>query len=80
VEQAFETMQQVFKRDSRFRQRVLESAKRASLFKRKHSKLLRPPASPSQQKIEKLSRQLWEFSERVRLQQLASEARVGAGA
>jgi hypothetical protein len=41
----------VFKRDSRFRQRVLESAKRASLFKRKHSKLLRPPASPSQQKI-----------------------------
>jgi len=80
VEQAFETMQRTFTRDSRFRQRVHESAKRVSLFKRKYAKLLRLPASPSQQKIEKLSRQLWEFSERVRLQQLASEACAGAGA
>jgi beta-N-acetylhexosaminidase len=80
VEQAFETMQRTFARDAGFRKRVQESAKRVSAFKRKHAKLLRMPASPSQQKIETLSRQLWEFSERVRLQQLAYEARAGAGA
>ena len=80
VEQAFETMQRTFARDAGFRKRVQESAKRVSAFKRKRGKVLRMPASPSQQKIETLSRQLWEFSERVRLQQLAREARAGAGA
>jgi beta-N-acetylhexosaminidase len=80
VEQAFETMQRTFARDSRFRQRVQESAKRVAAFKSKHAKSLKMPAAPSQEKIEKLSRQLWEFSERVRLQHLASEARAGAEA
>jgi beta-N-acetylhexosaminidase len=80
VEQAFETMQRTFARDARFRQRVQESAKRVAAFKRKHAKLLKMPAAPSQEKIEKLSRQLWEFSERVRLQHLASEARAGVEA
>jgi len=49
-------------------------------FKRKHATLLRMPGAPSQEKIDRLSRQLWEFSERVRLQQMATEARAGAGA
>ncbi len=80
VEQAFETMLRTAARDSRFRQRVQESAKRVIAFKRKHAKLLKMPTAPSQQKIEGLSRQLWEFSERVRLQQLAFEARTGARA
>ena len=80
VEETFETMQRTFARDLRFRLRVEESAKRITAFKRKHAKLLKMPAAPSQEKIEKLSRQLWEFSERVRLQHLAFEARAGAEA
>src|SRR6266496_2017066 len=80
VEQAFETMERTFARDSPFRRRVEESAMRVAAFKRKHAKLLKMPAVPSQEKVARLSRQLWEFGERVRLQQLARAARAGAGA
>ncbi len=80
VEQAYETMQRTFARDVRFRRRVAESAKRIAVLKRKNAKLLRMPGPPSQEKVERLSRQLWEFSERVRLQQMAAAARAGAGA
>lgn len=80
VEQAFETMQRTFDRDGTFRRRVVESAKKIEAFKRKHAKLLRMSKPPAQEKIDQLSRQLWEFSERVRLQQMAAAARAGAGA
>ena len=80
IEQAFEAMQRAFERDAAFRRRVGESAKNIATFKRKHAKLLRMPGPPSQEKIDRLSRQLWEFSERVRLQQMAVAARAGAGA
>jgi len=80
VEQAFETMQRTFSRDASFRRRVVESAKKIKAFKQKHAKLLRMPGPPPQEKIDRLSRQLWEFSERVRLQQMAAAARAGAGA
>lgn len=80
VEQAFETVQRTFERDAAFRRRIGESAKKIAAFKRKHAKLLRMPGPPSQEKIDRLSRQLWEFSERVRLQQMAVAARAGAGA
>jgi beta-N-acetylhexosaminidase len=79
VEQAFETMRRTFESDARFRSRVQESTGRIAAFKRKHLKLLRMPASPSQEKVERISRQLWEFSERVRLQQLALSARGARG-
>jgi hypothetical protein len=80
VEQTFETMQRTYDRDASFRRRVGESAKKIAAFKRKNAKLLRIPGPPSQEKIDRLSRQLWEFSERVRLQQMAMAARAGAGA
>jgi len=80
IEQAFETMQQSFEGDPGFRRRVAESLHRIAAFKRKHATQLRMPSAPSQDKIDRLSRQLWEFSERVRLQQMATEARAGAGA
>lgn len=80
VEQAFETMQRTFEREAAFRRRVTESSKKIEAFKRKHAKLLRMSGPPSQEKIDRLSRQLWEFSERVRLQQMAAAARAGAGA
>lgn len=80
VEQAFETMQRKFARDARFRRRASESMKRVAGFKRAHAKLLQAPGTPSQEKIEALARQLWEFSERVRLQGLVAQAGAGAGA
>ena len=49
---------------------VGESVKRVEAFKRKSVELKRRPASPSPEKISRLSTQLWEFSEQVRLQKL----------
>ncbi|HXU16049.1 MAG TPA: beta-N-acetylhexosaminidase [Terriglobales bacterium] len=80
IEQAFERIQGTFEREAGFRRRVAEAVKKTAAFKRKHATLLRMPGAPSQEKIDRLSRQLWEFSERVRLQQMATEARAGAGA
>lgn len=80
IEQAFETMQSTFQRQAGFRRRVAESVKRIAAFKRKHATLLGMSGAPSQEKIDRLSRQLWEFGERVRLQQMAAEASAGAGA
>ena len=80
VEQAFETMQRAFERDSGFRNRARAAAAKIQVFKRKRAKLLRIPGPPSQEKVDRLSRQLWEFGERVRLQQLAAAAQAGAGA
>ena len=80
VEKAFETLQRTHSRDARFRRRVQQVTRRIAAFKRKHSTILKMPAAPSQQKIEALARQLWEFSEQVRLQRLVLEARAGAGA
>src|SRR6185437_15538594 len=80
VEKAFETMQRTHSRDARFRRRVQEASKRVAAFKRKQATMFKMPAAPSQQKVEALARQLWEFSEQVRLQRLVLEARAGAGA
>ena len=78
VRRAFETIVREAERDPKFRRRVLESAKRVSSFKRKSARLLRPTPPPKQEKIERLSRQLWEFSEQIRLQKLSSAAGAGA--
>ncbi len=78
IQRAFETMVREAERDPRFRRRVLESAKRVASFKRKSARLLRPTSPPKQEKIERLSRQLWEFSEQIRLQKLSSAAGAGA--
>lgn len=80
VEKAFETLQRTHSRDARFRRRVQQATRRIAAFKRKHATVFKFPAAPSQQKVEALARQLWEFSEQVRLQRLVLEARAGAGA
>ena len=78
VESAFEAMVRACERDSKFRRRAAESAKRAAAFKRKHGKPFRIPAAPSAGTIERLSRQLWEFSERVRVYQISAAAGMGS--
>ena len=74
VERAFETLVRTAERDARFRRRMLESAKRVATFKRKFTELTRRTAAPSPEKISRLSTQLWEFSEEVRIAALSAGA------
>ena len=79
IEQAFETMVRENERNAGFRRRVLESGKRVAAFKKKSAALKRRPTAPSPEKISRLSTQLWEFSEQIRLRQLMAGAAAGAG-
>jgi beta-N-acetylhexosaminidase len=54
-------------RDKNFARRVAESARRVLAFKKKIGKSLRLSKSPSLALVEKLTRNLWEFGEQVRL-------------
>ena len=79
IERAFAKITKECGRDPRFRRRVTASVKRVLLFKRKHAKLLRLGSALSEEKIARLSRQLWEFSERIRYSAMAGATAVGAG-
>jgi beta-N-acetylhexosaminidase len=78
IERAFETMVRACERDARFRRRVLESAKRVAGFKKKAAELKRRTAAPSPEMVNRLSTQLWEFSEQIRLRALMAGAGTGA--
>jgi beta-N-acetylhexosaminidase len=80
IERAFETLVRKSEGDARFRRRVLESAKRVAAFKKKSAELKRRTAVPSPETVRRLSTQLWEFGEQVRLRHLLSGAAAGAGA
>jgi transposase len=62
-------------RDRRFARRVQESARRVRAFKKKHLKRSRT-AAPTTHRIERLTRQLWEFAEEIRLATLDRKERV----
>jgi beta-N-acetylhexosaminidase len=74
LEEAFEAVHREFERNPLFRLRALESIKRVAAFKRKRLELKRRVPVPSPEKIGRLSTQLWEFSEQVRLQALSAGA------
>ena len=78
IEQAYETVLRKAEGDARFRRRVLESAKRVTAFKKKSAELKRRAPAPAPEKISRLSTQLWEFSEQVRLRALSAVAVAGA--
>jgi len=67
-------------RDRRFARRVQESAGRVIAFKKKvldqKSVAHRRTPSPTPTRVEKLTRQLWEFGEEVRMATLAREERA----
>jgi beta-N-acetylhexosaminidase len=77
IEQSYEAMLRKTERHAHFRRRVLESAKRVAAFKKKSKELKHRPAAPSPERVSRLSTQLWEFSEQVRLQVLSSAAVAG---
>lgn len=74
IRRAHEAMIREVERDRGFARRVQESKRRVLAFKKKHLPLSRT-AAPSAHRVEKLTRQLWEFGEEIRLATLAREER-----
>lgn len=66
VRRAHEAMVREVERDRGFARRVQESVRRVLAFKKKHLTRCRT-AAPTAPRIEKLTRQLWEFGEEIRL-------------
>jgi beta-N-acetylhexosaminidase len=77
IDRACEAVAKERDRDRRFAERLRESAARVARHKKKFAKLLATKSlpRPTPAKVEKLSRALWEFGERIRLGALAREAR-----
>jgi beta-N-acetylhexosaminidase len=73
VLRAYEGLVKEAERDRKFAGRVEESSKRVLAFKKKSRELKRRVPPPSSAKRESLSRQLWEFSEQVRLETIGRE-------
>ena len=72
---AHEAMIREAERDRGFARRVQESARRVLAFKKKHLTRARPTA-PTARRVEKLTRQLWEFGEEIRLATLDRKERA----
>jgi beta-N-acetylhexosaminidase len=64
---SYEALIQSTERDRRFARRVAESARRTMAFKKKWRTLFSRQSEPTKSKTDRLSRQLWEFTEEVRL-------------
>jgi beta-N-acetylhexosaminidase len=77
IVRAHEALVREAERDKRFAQRVMESARRVLAFKSKEARGRGRPRHtvPTAARVEKLRRQLWEFSEEIRLATLAREER-----
>ena len=67
VIRSYEALAKEAERNTKFALRVKESVARLLSFKKKSKELKQRPSAPTVAKLEKLSRQLWEFSEQVRL-------------
>jgi beta-N-acetylhexosaminidase len=68
IVEAHEQLVITAERDPKFAKRVAESARRVVAFKKKSLKMLHRTKAPSPSIVEKLSRNLWEFGEQVRLE------------
>ena len=65
--EAHEALIKAAERDKKFAKRLAESARRVLAFKKKCGPQLKIGKAPSASTIEKLTRNLWEFGEQVRL-------------
>ncbi len=68
IMRSYEALVKEAERDAKFARRVKDSVARVLAFKKKSNELKRPAPAPTAARLEKLSRQLWEFSEQVRLE------------
>ncbi|HEX6501835.1 MAG TPA: beta-N-acetylhexosaminidase [Terriglobales bacterium] len=76
IQRTYEALIHEAERDQKFARRVSESVKRVASFKRKMPGLKRSVPAPTARSIERLTRQIWEFSEQVRLEALARQEPV----
>jgi beta-N-acetylhexosaminidase len=65
---SYEALVKEAERDAKFAWRVKESVARVLAFKKKSTEVKRSAPAPTAARMEKLSRQLWEFTEQVRLE------------
>jgi beta-N-acetylhexosaminidase len=70
VTRSYEALVKEAERDAKFARRVQESVVSVLAFKKKSRELKRLAPAPTAAKLEKLSRQLWEFGEQVRMETL----------
>jgi beta-glucosidase-like glycosyl hydrolase len=70
---SYEALIHQAERDRRFARRVKESTARVLAFKKKSRELKRAAPRPMPEKIEKLSRILWEFGEQVRIETIKQQ-------
>jgi beta-N-acetylhexosaminidase len=70
VIRSYEELIRTAEREPKFARRVKESVARVLAFKKKSPALKRRPPAPSPAKLDKLSRQVWEFGEEVRIARL----------
>lgn len=68
VVRAYEELLREAERDPRFAEQVAEASRRVRTLKKKARNLGRWAKAPTAASVERLSRQLWEFSEQVRLE------------
>ena len=73
VSRSYEELLTTAEREAQFARRVKESVARVLAFKKKSPALKRGSPAPTQAKLDKLSRQVWEFGEEVRLARLKTE-------
>jgi len=73
VMQAHEELTRTAEKDKQFARRVAQSTKRVLAFKKKWSRTMRMSKMPTAATVEKLTRKLWEFSEKVRLEDINQE-------
>jgi beta-N-acetylhexosaminidase len=76
ITRSYEALVREMEHDAKFARRVQESVARVLAFKKKSTELKRPATAPTAAKLEKLSRQLWEFSEQMRLETIKRQDRV----
>jgi len=76
ITRSYEALLNEAERDPKFARRARESVARVLAFKKRSKELKRPGAAPTAAKLERLSRQLWEFSEQVRLETIKRQDRA----
>jgi beta-N-acetylhexosaminidase len=73
---SYEALVKEVERDAKFARRAKESVARVLAFKKKSKELKHSVPAPTATKLAKLSRQLWEFSEQVRLATITRQDRA----
>jgi beta-N-acetylhexosaminidase len=75
VSRSYEELLRTAEREPKFARRVKESVERTLAFKKQSPALKRKSPAPTKAKLDKLSRQVWEFGEEIRLARLKAASR-----